>query len=69
MKMKELYSKQIFDGNGYYIDSVNDVMINVINGKAMIIGIITPTLEREKKMIPFKAIKSIGDIIILRDTD
>ena len=67
MRIKELYSKQIFDGEGYYIDSVSDVIINVDNGRAIIIGFTTPTLESSKKMIPYKAVKTIGDIIILRD--
>lgn len=67
MRVKELYSKQIYDGNGYYFDSTSDVMIDIQPGKAIIIGVTTPTLLPKKKMIPYSSIKAIGDIIILKD--
>ena len=67
MRATEIYSKQIYDGKGYYIDSVSDLILDVQTSHIRIIGLTTPTLSRKNQMIPYSAIKAIGDIIILKD--
>ncbi len=64
MKVSEYYEMPIYSDNGRYIGEVQDVVLDLDEGKVLGLGF----GQREDKVttVPYESVMAIGDIILVR---
>ena len=63
MRLSKLYGKQIYNTKGNYIGYVDEVLIDIDQGKAKVLAL---GLPGEKVGIPYERVTAIGDILLVR---
>ncbi|AEH25332.1 PRC-barrel domain-containing protein [Pyrococcus yayanosii] len=63
MRLSTLYGKQIYNTKGNYVGYVDEVLIEIDEGRGKIVAL---GLPGEKVGIPFERVMAIGDIVLVK---
>ncbi|WP_209477305.1 PRC-barrel domain-containing protein [Thermococcus stetteri] len=63
MRLSSIYGKQIYNTRGNYVGYVDEVLIEIDQGRGKVLALVLPG---EKVGVPYDRVTAIGDIILVR---
>ncbi|NJE55305.1 PRC-barrel domain-containing protein [Thermococcus sp. 21S9] len=63
MRLSKLYGKQIYNTKGYYVGYVDEVLIDIDQGRGKVLALVLPG---EKVGVPYDRVTAIGDIVLVK---
>ncbi|MDV3104432.1 PRC-barrel domain-containing protein [Thermococcus waiotapuensis] len=66
MRLSKIYGKQIYNTRGNYVGYVDEILIEVEDGRGRVVALALPG---EKVGIPYEQVVAIGDIILVKAKD